>query len=386
MKKPEQLERAYAKELRQQLFPLFDEVERRKASLPALVLAVSGGCDSMALLHLTRVLPDLDPTRLLIAHFDHALRPESHLDRQFVQKNAEYHGLPYRSERWQPPDTSSGNLAEQCRKARYRFLGRCAKELDAGLILTAHHRDDQAETFLLRLLRGSGLTGLGAIHPKRPLHGRSHLSMSEQAFSKGQKQTVSENPDPAHSEHLNPIELVRPLLPFRKETLRRWLIQRGHTWREDPSNRSVAYQRNRIRHHLLPFMESNGDAQAVEKLAATAERLQQSEQALSWMTRHLEPELKITSLPGPALALCHRVMADLPEELALRMLIRLHRRLSGDIHPPGEAARQQFLSMLKKPGRHWEMRMRGLKISREDQRLILTLDRSNATEKGKRNH
>ncbi|MBF0417888.1 MAG: tRNA lysidine(34) synthetase TilS, partial [Magnetococcales bacterium] len=135
---------------------------------PRIVVAVSGGADSMALLHLLLAGYPLAQTHLMVAHFDHTLRTDSHLDATFVHMQAQQAGVTCQIGKWETA-RPKGNLQEQARKARWDFLTDCARNFQAIAILTGHHLDDQAETFLERLLRGSGVTGLAAIRPVRNL-------------------------------------------------------------------------------------------------------------------------------------------------------------------------------------------------------------------------
>jgi tRNA(Ile)-lysidine synthase len=186
-----------------------------------LVLAVSGGPDSMALLHGAARLVQADARRwqLTVAHLDHALRDASASDAAFVADAAEGLGLRFEGVR---TDVSALARAEgrsvedAAREARYRFFERIAP--DGALIATAHTADDAAETVLLNLLRGSGLAGVRGIPRRR---GR----------------------------------IVRPLLEERRARLRELLDTAAIGYRLDPSNEDPAFLRNRIRHEVLPLLE-----------------------------------------------------------------------------------------------------------------------------------
>ncbi len=180
-----------------------------------LIVAVSGGTDSVALLVLLSSLaPDLG-LDLHVAHFDHRLRPRaSAKDAQFVADLAQQHGATIRLGRADAAPKSENDA----RELRYAFLRRAAREIGATLIATGHTRDDQAETVLLHATRGSGLAGLAGMRPRRD-------------------------------------DIVRPLLTIGRAETAAICADAKIAPREDASNRDLAYARNRIRHKVLPELE-----------------------------------------------------------------------------------------------------------------------------------
>jgi tRNA(Ile)-lysidine synthase len=197
----------------------------RRLTIPddaALVIAVSGGPDSMALLQGAARLVETDARqwRLVVAHLDHGLRDDSADDARFVADAAEGLGLRYELRRTDVAALARGegrSIEDAGREARYRFLEDIAP--GGALIATAHTADDAAETVLLNLLRGSGLAGARGIPERR---GR----------------------------------IVRPLLAERRATLRGHLDAAGIGYRLDPSNEDPAFLRNRVRNEVLPLLES----------------------------------------------------------------------------------------------------------------------------------
>ncbi len=186
-----------------------------------LVLAVSGGPDSMALLHGAARLVETDARawHLTIAHLDHTLRPDSVDDARFVAEAAETLALRFEGRRTDVAALARDegrSVEDAAREARYRFLEDVAP--DGALIATAHTADDAAETVILNLLRGSGLAGARGIPARR---GR----------------------------------IVRPLLDVRRATLRDLLDAAGIAYRLDPSNDDPAFLRNRVRHEVIPLLE-----------------------------------------------------------------------------------------------------------------------------------
>lgn len=211
-----------------------------------VVVAVSGGVDSMVLLHvLVRLAPRLD-LRLRVAHIHHGLRGSSaDRDAALVSAEAARYALPISVERLaaetRPRRTS---VQAWARAARYARLEATRRRVRAAWILTAHNRNDQAETVLLNLLRGAGLRGLAGIPKVRE-------------------------------------RILRPLLAVSRAEIEAYAAARGVRFREDPSNRSVAYRRNRIRRQLLPLLAREYNPRIVETLAALATQAREDDDALT---------------------------------------------------------------------------------------------------------
>ncbi|MBF0126268.1 MAG: tRNA lysidine(34) synthetase TilS, partial [Magnetococcales bacterium] len=233
--------------------PLVQRLRREANPLfchqPNTVLGLSGGGDSMALLHLLLASGLLPRERLTVAHFNHNLRADAHMDVQFTREIARKLQLNYTTTTWTAPH-GAGNLPALARAARYGFLVETARRVAAPLLATAHHMDDQAETFLERLARGSGARGLGAMAPSRPL-----------------------TPE---------VTLVRPLLCFRHQELLHWLTRREIPWMEDPSNHNPHFLRARIRGQLLPCLQAALHRDPTPQLAETARRMAHTHDALEW--------------------------------------------------------------------------------------------------------
>lgn len=188
-----------------------------------ILLAVSGGMDSMALLHLfldTRC--DLRVTPLVV-HVDHSLRIDSRRDARFVDNFCQEHGLECFIEEI-PKDLwkeKAGNREDVARNERYRILDEAARRKRIRYVMTAHHRDDQVETVLMRILdRGSGLRGLAGI---------------ADVMTRGS------------------LSYIRPLLPFPREEIEAFM--RGKRWVEDTTNTDTSLRRNLFRHEIIPFLE-----------------------------------------------------------------------------------------------------------------------------------
>lgn len=301
-----------------------------------IVVAVSGGMDSVALLHLIRGCRWLPPDRVVVAHFDHALRQESLEEAGFVAGLCQTLGVSMIQERWSDPH-GKGNVQERAREARYRFFIQVAQQSGSVLIVTGHHGDDQVETFWEHLLRGSGVKGLGGMPVVRPLQ-------------------------PG-------LGLVRPMLFFFREEIHRWVLAHGLEWREDPGNRSDRFLRSRLRHEWIPL--AHGFApQLRQRVLETAVRMNRADHALMWMLDHVWPSLDVQTI-AEGLSLLRSALIALPDELLVRTLSRCSETLTGVPHPPGSRAAEGFLRMVRSPVRRWHMRVRRLEISRQDDRITL---------------
>jgi tRNA(Ile)-lysidine synthetase-like protein len=196
------------------------------------VVAVSGGVDSMVLLDLLRPLSDVE---LVVAHFDHGIRPDSSEDRKLVEATARNFDLPFAFEA-----ANLGKAASEAtaREARYDFLRRVKNDTGAAAIVTAHHQDDMVETAIINLLRGTGRKGLSSLR--------------------------------------STDEIKRPLLNIPKSEIRVYAQQHALVWREDSTNQDEMYLRNYVRHRLLPRLGKEKKArllQIINRAAETNQRL-----------------------------------------------------------------------------------------------------------------
>lgn len=203
-----------------------------------VLVAVSGGADSVALLRGLAEIRLTGPGRLVGAHFNHGLRgAESEADERFVVELCQSLGLECevgRADAGQLSATGADGLEAAARTARYAFLQAAAERLGARYVVTAHTADDQAETILHRIVRGAGLAGLAGMPRFRPL---------------GQA-----------------VTLLRPLLGLRRSDVTAYLAGLGQPYREDSTNADAGYTRNRIRHELLPQLARQYNPQVVEAL------------------------------------------------------------------------------------------------------------------------
>lgn len=270
------------------------ETIRKRQLLKAgdrVAVAVSGGADSVALLLLLLELRGELGIVLSVAHVNHKLRgEESDEDEQFVAELARRHDLELLV-RAAPVDRERGSGIEAAARAlRYHFFRELARSGPARKIATAHTVDDQAETVLLRMLRGTGIRGLAGIHPRL-------VFREEQREDEGRAFG----------------EVVRPLLEVRRAELQEFLQARGQEWREDSSNRDPSFLRNRVRLAVLPVLkESFGDL-AVKNLADLAEIARVEED--HWERGHPEVraadgDLQVTLLSDLPLAAQRRLVRN----------------------------------------------------------------------------
>lgn len=222
-----------------------------------VLVGVSGGTDSVALLTgLHRLTASAEkskvtgpPLEVIVAHVDHQLREDSATDAAWVRNLAEQLGLSCRIEAVNVADRmvrTGGSTEEAARNARYETLVRVAEEEGCAALAVAHHADDQAETILHHLVRGTSVTGLRGMRWARP------MPCSGDALP-GQN-----------------IQLIRPMLGIRRAELEAWLEEIGQNFRDDSTNTDDAFTRNRIRHELLPLLEQSFNPQIRKALTTLA--------------------------------------------------------------------------------------------------------------------
>ncbi len=278
-------------------------------SLPVLVLAVSGGPDSTALMVLAAQWRDSLKTKptLVAVTVDHGLRKESKAEAAAVARLSRKLDIAHRTSRWTGRKPKTG-LQEAARLARYRLLGNAARRAGGTHILTAHTLDDQSETVLIRMSRGSGLSGLGAM------------------------QRISAVPQDEE------LLVVRPLLEIPKARLIATLRAAGISYADDPSNRDPRFTRARLRRLMNVLAEEGLDT---AQLARLARRLKRADIAIEHAVDRAVANLFV-ELPGAsAIAIESRRFADLPAEVALRLLGRAVARVG--IEGPVELGKLEAL-------------------------------------------
>jgi tRNA(Ile)-lysidine synthase len=281
---------------------------------PALILAISGGPDSTALLVLAagwRKRAKRGP-KLTAVTVDHGLRPEARREATAVKALAKRFGVTHRTVKWTGGKPSTG-LQEKARAARYRLLADIARKSAASHVLTAHTLDDQGETVLFRMARGSGLTGLAAMARVTPL-------------------------DRDRREHF----LVRPFLDLPKARLIATVQAAGLPIMEDPSNTDPRFTRARLR-TLMPGLASEG--LGAERLARLARRIRRADAAIEAMVDAAAGFAQASWSDQDPIIIQAAAFAALPAEVALRLMGRAL-TLAGDEGPVELGKLEAFMAAL----------------------------------------
>ncbi len=213
-----------------------DRALRATRMPPSVVVGLSGGADSVSLLDALASLRRRRGFRVIAAHLDHGLRAGSAADAAFCEELCRSLDVPIRAGKADVRARASrerGGIEQAGRRERYAFLRRVKDEEGAFAIAVAHTRDDQAETLLLRLLRGAGATGLAGMRPRTR-------------------------------------DVLRPLLAVSRSEVLAHLRERGLGFRDDPSNADLVHRRNRVRHELIPYLEERFNPKVRASLARTA--------------------------------------------------------------------------------------------------------------------
>lgn len=273
-----------------------------------VAVAVSGGADSMALLLLAQRWAASNGARIMALTVDHGLRRESAAEAALVAQWCAGRGIPHRILRW-PGEKSGSDIQASARRARYRLLAAECARLNIPSLVAAHHLQDQAETFVMRLARGSGVDGLAAMQPVSAWAG---------------------------------VRLLRPLLAFPKSRLTATLLAADQAWIEDPSNSDRRFARPRVRAALGELAAAGLSA---ARLAATARRMARAraalDQAADVLLRtavQLAPAGYAMLSPGP--------VAGVPEEIGLRALSRLLMTVGGHAYPARMARLERLYGWL----------------------------------------
>jgi len=270
-------------------------------------VAVSGGADSVFLLHALRELAPRWNLKLSVIHIEHGIRgAESVADAEFVRQLAASFGLPFHLREANIPEID-GNLEQAAREVRQNFYLELIRSGTLDRVTTGHTRSDQAETVLYRLLRGSGLAGLAGILP-----------VTEEG-------------------------MVRPLLELRRGEIEAWLHEHEIRWREDATNQDRAYARNRLRHEILPLLRESFNPQLDEALANLATLAQDEE--TYWepeVARHLPPATDHQPLILPV-----SQFASAPPALARRLIRRTFKQVKGDLRQIDFAHVERVLAMAR---------------------------------------
>jgi tRNA(Ile)-lysidine synthase len=261
-----------------------------------ILVAYSGGVDSSALLSVLLELRRCFNFEISLGHFNHHLRPNSNKDEEFVRRVARKHSLPLfvgSEDVRSHAKLKRLNLEEAGRMRRYAFLTHATRKIGDAKIATGHTMDDQAETFFMRLLRGSGLRGLGSISP------------------------IIEG------------KIVRPLLFVQRKDIEDYIRERGLEFRVDESNRDRRFARNRVRLELIPYIQERYDPNIVPRISKVVSILQEDENILERLGRR-EAEKRIVQRNGRS-CLNVKNKSALPLGLARRVVRDFIAEVKGDL-------------------------------------------------------
>lgn len=273
-----------------------------------LGVAVSGGGDSMALLHLLHGLCAFHGTKLRAVTVNHGLRPQAAAEAEMVQRFCATLGVRHDTLLWENWD-GSGNLQNAARNARFALMADWATAQEISTIALGHTADDQAETFLMRLARRSGVNGLAG--------------MSARILREG-------------------VTWVRPLLKANRAELRGYLQAQDMEWIEDPSNDDAAFERVKARRVLEALAPLGIDA---EGLSAVATHMAQARTALDWHTFLAARE--IAEVDAGAVVICERKLRILPDEIQRRLFVHAVNWISGESYPARRAAITSLMRALR---------------------------------------
>lgn len=281
----------------------------------AIAVAVSGGADSMALVLLAAQWAKMRGVKLTALTVDHRLRPESESEAQTVAQWMRDSGIAHEILTWDEGRAVrhlTRSAQDAARDARYNLLTDWCRAHDCKHLLLAHHTDDQVETFLIRLARGSGLQGLGGMDALSQVRG---------------------------------VAVLRPLLAFSKADLIETCGAACQPWIEDPSNQSEKYARTRFR-RARAVLEAEGLTQS--RMLATVAHLQRARAAVTQSVRALERQACQWSAYGTA-SISRPLLLGAPEEISLRLLSDVLRRAGGQIYGPRFDGLERLYKKLQTP-------------------------------------
>jgi tRNA(Ile)-lysidine synthase len=299
-----------------------------------IIVGVSGGPDSTCLLAiLAKLAPKLD-FKLHIAHVNYGLRgTDSQKDEAFVRQLARKYNLPL-TVHVVKSKTHSGNLENELRKIRYAFFESLRKELGFNLIAIAHSNNDQVETVLMRILRGSGLQGLKAMRPKTD-------------------------------------SVIRPLLETDRAEILAYLKQNNFKYRTDKSNKDISLMRNKVRLQLIPYLEKNYNPSLKQTLGQFAEHVANDYDYLSLQTRKAG---KFITKKGNVLRFSAKDLLSKHPALINGMLREAIGQLKSDLLEIESSHLKEIVKMLKSnKSKPQNVLIKGLVISKKGDKVTMTL-------------
>lgn len=275
-------------------------------------VAFSGGGDSTALLYW--LIQNFGLANIYAVHFNHNLRQESDVEQSKLENFCDDLGVTFITEKWQ--SKPEGNIQQSARIARYKFLKNMCDKHDFSCVYTGHNKDDIAETFLMRLARGSGIKGLTAM---------------------------------AEITNIEGVDICRPLLSIGREEIREYLIKNNITWLDDPSNENDKFFRVRVRKHKKALEEIGIP---FDSIVASSFSLQRAESLIESIASKYYQE-NITQKDG-CLTCADNLLKE-EDELILRMVDKLIASLTGEKMMPRTTKKQRLINHLKTSDKRYEL-------------------------------
>jgi tRNA(Ile)-lysidine synthase len=304
-------------------------INRYNKQQTVFLLAVSGGMDSMVLLDLFETLKEKADIKFAVANLDHCIRKASEHEQSWLKTYCGKKEIPFFGKKVDVPFLKDKAGAQQsveqiAREQRYIFLNEAKERVDADWILTAHHKDDLLETFLIRLLRGTGINGLNILNKVAS-------------------------------------PFMRPLIDFWKEEITAYCHERELHYFEDESNRDNQYMRNRIRNRLIPFLSSEFDVSVKEVLIRDLYNFKNS---ASVIDDYLAPRMEQCVFSEKRVAIKEMFMNGETDAYAGELLVRVYQRWNGS--PVGLSGKKigDILDRMKKNGDFEITISHGIKFSR----------------------
>ncbi len=287
-----------------------------------VIAAVSGGPDSVALLHILKKLAPVQGIKLLAAHLNHQLRDEADEEEEFVRSLCREWQIPFYCKTLDVKKAAAAQkkgLEEAARDCRYQYFDELKHEIQAHCVATAHHRDDQAETILLHFLRGSGIKGLRGILPANGY-------------------------------------LVRPLLGVNRAAIETYLEENSLSYRIDRSNYDLRFMRNRMRHELIPYLQKEFNPRIVDNLDRLGSIAREEHEAMEIETNILMASA-VLSYDKEQVVIDSRFFGTLHPAFQRRIILSVLGRLKGDY---GWSALdvQLIMDLQHKPGSAKKIKLR----------------------------
>lgn len=315
-----------------------------------VLVGVSGGPDSMALLYLLMDIKDEYGIGLKIAHLNHGFRKEAAEEAEFVRERAASLGLESVIRFIDVPaikEREGLSSQEAARDARYAFFEEAAGEAGANKIVLAHTADDQAETVLMRLLRGSGPVGLSGIPPVRKIS-------SQESGVRGQE----------------PI-IIRPLIDCSRKEIEGYLSEKGIPFVIDSSNLKMDYMRNRVRMELIPFLEGY-NPNIKETLTRTALLAHQDKEFLDMEADKIYKTLSSqqSSVGSQEITMDFKAIRELPPAMSSRVIRNAIEGVKGDLKRISFQHIAEILNLMDLGEGRWTLHLPDVTVSREHDKLI----------------